>query len=54
MSKAELSLLKVEDPTAEDIAALFEQLTGRKPTAEDMAEVRKILADLPPASATVD
>jgi hypothetical protein len=47
MSKAELTLFKVEDPTPEEIAALFEQLTGQKSTPEDLAEVAKILAEMP-------
>jgi hypothetical protein len=32
-------------PSAEEIAALFEGLTGRKPTPEDMAEVENILRE---------
>jgi hypothetical protein len=45
--EAELTLLKVEQPTTEDIAALFEALTGQKSTAEDLREVEKILAEIP-------
>ena len=46
--KAELTLVKEQEPTAAEVAALFERLTGRKPTAEDMREVKKTLAELPP------
>ena len=46
--KVQLTLAKVTEPTAAEVAALFERLTGRKPTAEDMQEVEKTLAELPP------
>ena len=41
--KVELAL--VRNPEAEDIAALFKSLTGRKPTEAEMREVRKTLAE---------
>ena len=43
-SKGKVALHLVRDPDAADIAALFESLTGRKPTPEDMAEVEATLA----------
>ena len=43
--KAELFLIR--DPDAADVAALFESLTGRKPTEAEMREVRKTLAEPP-------
>ena len=41
MTKPALSLIKSSDATA--ITKLFEKLTGRKPTAEEMREVERIL-----------
>ncbi len=41
--KAEMTL--VQNPEADEIAALFEQLTGRKPTAAEMLEVEQTLAE---------
>jgi hypothetical protein len=44
--KAELTL--VRNPEATEVAALFEQLTGRKPTAAEMREVEQTLAEQEP------
>jgi hypothetical protein len=48
--KVELALLKVEDPTADDIDALFRALTrSQEPMTEDeRKQVEAILAELPP------
>lgn len=40
--KASLSLLKIP-VTADQLAALFEQMTGRKPTAEEIEAAKIIL-----------
>jgi hypothetical protein len=47
--KPTLTLMLPE--TAEDFAELFEQLTGRKPTAEEMDELREECKDLPQSGA---
>ena len=41
--KASLSLLKIP-VTADQLAALFEQITGRKPTEADIEAARRTLA----------
>lgn len=41
MTKPHLTL--IEKPTAEDIARLYEKLTGRKVTPEEMQEMREEL-----------
>jgi hypothetical protein len=41
-AKAELTL--VQDPAEAEVAALFESLTGRKPTGAEMRQVRQTLA----------
>jgi hypothetical protein len=43
--KVEMTL--VQNPEAAEVAALFEQLTGRKPTAEEMREVEQTLNPQP-------
>jgi hypothetical protein len=42
--KTEMTL--VRNPEVDDVAALFEQLTGRKPTAAEMLEVERTLNDV--------
>jgi hypothetical protein len=42
--KPELTLIP-GTPTIDDIEAMFERLTGRKPTPEDRAEAEKMLAE---------
>ncbi len=44
-AKAELTLIRVGEDEEAAVAAMFEALTGRKPTAEEMREVRKTLAE---------
>ena len=39
-----LSLVRGDDLTLEALVDLFEKLTGRKPTGEELAEPRAILA----------
>jgi hypothetical protein len=51
-TKTEMTL--VRNPEADDVAALFEQLTGRKPTAAEMLEVEQTLDDEPTATADAD
>ena len=41
--KPKLTLLAGK-PSAEDIAKLFERITGRKPTEQEMEKVRPVLA----------
>jgi hypothetical protein len=48
--KTEMTL--VQNPEADDVAALFEQLTGRKPTAAEMLEVEQTLDVCGPGSST--
>src|SRR5437660_11906232 len=48
--KAEMTL--TQNPEADDVAALFEQLTGRKPTAAEMLEVEQTLDVCGPGSTT--
>jgi hypothetical protein len=52
--KPTLSLIPGNALTVENLAALFEKLTGRKPTEEELAEARAILeadqASPPPPS----
>jgi hypothetical protein len=43
--KTEMRL--VRNPEVDDVAALFEQLTGRKPTAAEMLEVEQTLGPVP-------
>jgi hypothetical protein len=43
--KTEMTL--VRNPEVDDVAALFEQLTGRKPTAAEMLEVKQTLGPVP-------
>jgi hypothetical protein len=47
--KPELTLIP-GNPTIDDIVAMFERLTGRKPTPEDRAEAEKLLASAKPKS----
>jgi hypothetical protein len=49
-TKTEMTL--VRNPEADDVAALFEQLTGRKPTAAEMLEVEQTLDVCGPGSST--
>jgi hypothetical protein len=42
--KPSLSLLPGQAITAEDLAMLFEHLTGRKPTGEERQEAAEVLA----------
>jgi len=42
--KPTLTLLSGPTFTAEDLAALFERLTGRRPSEQEMAEARETLA----------
>jgi hypothetical protein len=39
------ALRLVRDPTPKDIEALYRQLTGKEPTAEEKAEVERILGE---------
>jgi hypothetical protein len=50
--KTEMTLAR--NPEADDVAALFEQLTGRKPTAAEMLEVEQTLDDEPIAPANAN
>ena len=41
--KPTLSLIRGDDLTVENLAALFQRLTGRKATEEELAEARAML-----------
>lgn len=50
MAKQPILYLVGGPPTLEDIAALAEKLTGRKPTDEEYAEVAALYRELRPTT----
>jgi hypothetical protein len=45
MARLKLTLVDAGELSAEEIAKLFEKLTGRPATAQDLQEIRDELAD---------